>query len=238
MSSRRCDYDHEPAWQRIAERGGVGWDDLSDDGSATESYASFERFVASSTFADLVASARGRRPRSLEVGCGGGQLPIRLARLGFEAWGIDFAETAIALARRNAEAAGVEATFLRGDCLAMGGVPELRGQRFDLAVDNHFLHCVVEPDARDRVVRDLFERCRPGALVFCETMTSDLPLDHVRFRVDPSTGIDHHRTRYLAPAAELVDLWTGAGFELSSQRTTQLREGEPADWSAILRRPT
>lgn len=64
-------------------------------------------------------ASRRRRPRRArgrcELGCGGGQAALRLARAGYAVTGIDFSETAIELARRNAADAGLAATFLVGD---------------------------------------------------------------------------------------------------------------------------
>src|SRR5688500_526445 len=100
----------------IAEAGGTGWDDLpTSPGPQTESYLALDAFLAS-PFA--VAGD------ALDLGCGGGQASIKLAACGYRVVGVDFAPTAIELARRNAP----ELQFVVGDCLALA----LPAASFDL----------------------------------------------------------------------------------------------------------
>jgi 2-polyprenyl-3-methyl-5-hydroxy-6-metoxy-1,4-benzoquinol methylase len=56
-------------------------------------------------------SARVPVSRALEIGCGEGELSIRLARRGFQVHGCDISPDIVEEARRRAAAAGVEATF-------------------------------------------------------------------------------------------------------------------------------
>lgn len=61
-------------------------------------------------FDDLVRST-GHQGRALEIGCGEGELSIRLARAGFEVTGCDIAPEAIDEARSRAARGGVEIDF-------------------------------------------------------------------------------------------------------------------------------
>src|SRR4051812_14811211 len=97
---RRTDYDHEPAYRRIKAKGGRGWDDRDQVGKDDGSYIGIDAFLEKEPRPSPGA-------RALDVGCGGGQVALRLARHGFRAEGVDFSETAIELARENAAAAGV-----------------------------------------------------------------------------------------------------------------------------------
>src|SRR5690348_14932772 len=94
---RRVYYDHEPAYAKIAAQGGRGWDDLTPD-IDQRSYEGLDAFLASPW-----GPRQGQTV--LEIGCGGGQASLRTARLGARVTGIDFSETAIALARKNAQEA-------------------------------------------------------------------------------------------------------------------------------------
>lgn len=58
-AGRRVYYDHEPAYRRIAARGGCGWDDRSDD-SDEDSYLGLDAFIA--------AYGQGRRFASVLEG--------------------------------------------------------------------------------------------------------------------------------------------------------------------------
>src|SRR5262245_41594912 len=106
---RRVYYDHEGAYRKIAAAGGRGWDDLT-PGVPQGSYDALEEFLASRWAPRGSASV-------LDLGCGGGQAALALARLGHRALGIDYSETAVELARRNAAEARLDARFERGSVL-------------------------------------------------------------------------------------------------------------------------
>jgi len=74
--------------------------------------------------------------RVLEVGCGAGVDLVRFARGGARVWGVDLADAAIRLARRNADLQGLEARLLVGD----GEALPLPDGTFDLV----FAHGVVQ----------------------------------------------------------------------------------------------
>src|SRR3989338_11478539 len=63
------------------------------------------------------ATAVGIRPGStlLEAGCQAGRLVVPFAKLGFEVTGIDRSAFALRRAKAHAQAAGIRASFLRGD---------------------------------------------------------------------------------------------------------------------------
>jgi SAM-dependent methyltransferase len=75
--------------------------------------------------------------RALDLGCGTGTNVVYLARHRWEAVGVDFAGRAIAKARRRAQHAQVECTFVVGDVTRLE-VPGL----FDLALDIGCLHSI------------------------------------------------------------------------------------------------
>ncbi len=74
-----------------------------------------------------------RYPRSIDLGCGTGANVAHLASIGFESWGVDFSEVAIAKARQRASTAGVDAHLVVGD-LTTQPVPGIIGP-FDLIID-------------------------------------------------------------------------------------------------------
>lgn len=63
----------------------------------------------------------------VDLGCGHGRHAIELARRGYEVLGVDLVEGFLEVARRDAEAAGVSATFVRGDIGHFDGGGELDG---------------------------------------------------------------------------------------------------------------
>ena len=198
----RTYYDHERAYRMIAEVGGRGWDDLPTlPDQQCDSYEALGEFLAS-PFA-VPGDA-------LDLGCGGGQVSMKLAALGYRTVGVDFAPTAIELARRNAP----ELRFEVGDCLAL----ELPAASFDLAIDNHVLHCIIGDD-RARFLREIARVLRPGGLLFSDTMSREGPVDWDTFGFDPTTHISKHGNRYLVGEAELDDELAAAGFEIVFRET-------------------
>jgi SAM-dependent methyltransferase len=202
IAAMRTYYDHERAYQMIVAVDGRGWDDLPTlPDQECDSYAALD---------DFLASPLAVPGDALDLGCGGGQASMRLAALGYRTVGIDFAPTAIDLARRNAPALRFEA----GDCLAL----ELPAASFDLAVDNHVLHCIIGAD-RARFLREIARVLRPGGLLFSETMSREGTIDWDHFGFDPTTYISKHGNRYLVGEAELDGELAAAGFEIVARRT-------------------
>ncbi len=223
---RRVYYDHEPAWRAIAEADGHGWDDLPDecrplcdDAVGKDSYRALERFLNSRWAPHDWPHQQGGR--ALDLGCGGGQSAIRLAELGYEVVGVDFSETAIELARENAAQAGVDCEFVVGDVVELD---DFEADSFDLVVDNHCLHCLVEPEHR-RAFLDGAERLlRPGGVYFSETMSSDGSFDPEQLDVDPETSISRSYTRIWKSKIELDEELRDAGFNVV--HTYSRREGD------------
>jgi len=102
-----------------------------------------------------------RLPASLlEAGCQAGRLVVPFAKLGFEVTGIDTSEFALRRAREHAKAAGVEATFIRGDLVSvLAGHPEWR---FDVVVCAEVLY--LSPDYR-RMLQSMAGVVRSGGLL-------------------------------------------------------------------------
>ncbi len=96
--------------------------------------------------------------RALDVGCGTGDNIVALARLGFDATGIDLAPRALARARAKFEAAGVQATLLQGD------VTDLDTQlgTFDVVVDRGLLMSLFGERARTAYAERLTALVAPG----------------------------------------------------------------------------
>ncbi len=210
--ARRIYYDHEPAYKAIAEAGGRGWDDLPesfqsmcDDCVEGDSYAALERFLAS-RWAPHPAGTR-----AIDLGCGGGQSSIILAEQGYEVVGVDFSETAIELARQNAEDAEVDCEFIVADVLDLD---EFSDGEFGLVVDNHCLHCLVEPADRAHFLEQASRLLMPGGAFFSETLTHEGNFDTDSADVDPDTFINQEHTRIWASKIELDEALRDIGFNV------------------------
>lgn len=94
-------------------------------------------------------------------GAGRGHDARLLARHGYVVTGFDFAEVAVAEARRLAEGEGVTATFEQRDVFALGAD---FAQAFD-AVWEYTCFCAIDPDRRAEYARVLHDILKPGGLL-------------------------------------------------------------------------
>lgn len=91
-----------------------------------------------------LAEAGELRGRVLDAGCGTGEHALLAASMGFDATGVDFAPTAIALAEGKARERGIAARFMVHDALQLGS---LDGP-FDSVLDCGLFHVFNDEDRR------------------------------------------------------------------------------------------
>ncbi|MGH9567922.1 MAG: class I SAM-dependent methyltransferase [Candidatus Angelobacter sp.] len=92
-----------------------------------------------------VASQGGFAGAVLDAGCGTGENALHIASLGLPVFGIDVAETALAIARQKARDRGIEIEFAAADAFHL----ERLGRRFNTALDCGLFHTF---DADERPV--------------------------------------------------------------------------------------
>jgi SAM-dependent methyltransferase len=120
----------------------------------------WERRLPPSDLVELVegplALAQGR---ALDLGCGTGTDSIYLAGHGWDVTGVDMVPEALAIARRNAAAGGVRASFVQGDVTRLRDVVQ---GAFDLVLDFGCFH-TLPPDQRPVYVECVSAVAAPGA---------------------------------------------------------------------------
>jgi len=99
----------------------------------------------------------------LDSGCGTGEHALLAASMGFEATGVDVAQSAIERARAKARQRGLPAQFLVGDVLALDQVERLEPP-FRTVIDTGCFHTFDDADRR-RYVGSLASVLEPGAVV-------------------------------------------------------------------------
>jgi len=149
--------------------------DVSAEARFTDYYAATPRppWDIGRPQAAFVAAADRIGRRVLESGCGTGDLAIWLASRGRTVTGIDFLLQPIERAREKAAAAGVQATFLQMDALAVGEIPE----RFDAVTDCGLFHSL-DDAGRVAYVAALRKLLEPGARAFILCFSTAEPGEH------------------------------------------------------------
>lgn len=106
----------------------------------------------------------------LDVGTGTGEHTVLLARLGYDALGIDLSRAAIERAEAIAAERGVAARFELADATRLGET----GATYDTIVDSALFH-LLDPESRARYVDALLAVTRPGALVHVLALSDEGP---------------------------------------------------------------
>jgi 2-polyprenyl-6-hydroxyphenyl methylase/3-demethylubiquinone-9 3-methyltransferase len=149
---------------------------------------------------------------ALDVGCGAGLLAEPLARLGAAVTGIDAAPENIVVAEEHAALSGLAIDY------RPGGIPAVRGQRFDLVTAMEVIEHVVD---REAFVGGLADALADGGLLILST-PNRTPLSRLAMiTVGEGAGLiprgTHDWSRFLTPA-ELTALLERAGLRVRDVR--------------------
>lgn len=124
----------------------------------------WERGKPREALVELVEEGGLPRGKALDTCCGAGTNDIYMAREGFEVTAMDISERAVAYARKKAEEAGVDITFLVQSFLEL---PFPEGQ-FDLVLDSGCFHHVLVKD-RNTYIKGIHRVLKTGGryLLIC-----------------------------------------------------------------------
>ncbi len=112
----------------------------------------------------------------LEIGCGGAQFGIELAKRGARLTGIDLSDEQVRHARQHAKAAGVDYTVVRGNAEDLS---RFKDSSFDIAVSDFALGFL----DLDRLLPEIARVLRPGG--FCALSWSSPILECMTFDGSP-----------------------------------------------------
>lgn len=127
--------------------------------------------------AQMVESGRIEPGRAVDLGCGTGREVIYLAQNGFDAVGVDISPTAIGMARKAADAAGVDAAFFVDD---LTNLTRVRGP-FDLILDYGALNDLNRAQ-RDAYMSQVLPLAADGAQFYLMCFDGKLPREEVEER--------------------------------------------------------
>jgi len=187
----------------------------------------------------LLGEVTGKR--TLEIGCGGGQNTIALAKRGAIATGLDLSDAQIEFARRLALEEGVEATFLQGNAEDLSAISDASQ---DLALSAFAFQFV---EHMDRVFAEVARVLRPGGLFvfsvnhpffYCVAESGEMKVefsyfDHEYWYDWDSDGMGSHprMTEYQRTVSEWYRLFRGAGLEvLDIVEPEPVETGSGFDW--------
>ena len=167
---------------------------------------------------DRVLEAAGdvRNLRTLDVGCGTGDLCRRLTDRGASVVGVDVCSNLLARAR----VAAPGASLLQADALEL----PFGSRQFDLATSVLVFHYLEEPQLG---LREIGRTLRPGArLVVCDRVCSSDPvLQAAQIGVERLRNPLIHR---ILPSEELEECLRKTGFEVVRQ--VEFRRSEPLEF--------
>jgi 2-polyprenyl-3-methyl-5-hydroxy-6-metoxy-1,4-benzoquinol methylase len=240
---------HEACYRDLRKSGCNSWDQYH------KVSPSFEQFYMRSFVEMALSEASFSFPSSaLEIGCGTGPLSCFLATQGFQVDGVDISATAIAIAEEESRARGLNIRYRVADvCHDSLGVLE-----YDLIVDGHCLHCIVDPNDRRGALSSILNALTPNGQFWVDSMIAtptttfgdSACLDsngvlwmkttkETEFSDQRSIdGTWHLPTRklHITPEAFASEL-KQAGFSIEwSRNLTPDKDGEPAGFQAICKK--
>ncbi len=172
-------------------------------------------FIRDQALVHFAREGSGRRPfqglRLLDVGCGGGLATEPMARLGFEALGIDASDETVAIAAEHAREVGLPIAYRAITAEALAA----EGARFDMILALEVIEHVAEPGAFLATLAELLEG---GGLLILATLNrtlASLALGKVaaEYLLRWVPAGTHDWRKFLKPE-RLAELATGAGLEL------------------------
>lgn len=194
---------HDRIYQKLKEdKGAIGWD------RTPAAYEEIERRLRSI----LALCKLPPCGRLLELGCGAGNISLWLEQQGYEATGVDISPTAIAWATSKCLDVSGAAKFFVGNVL---NLHFLEDGCFDIVLDGHCLHCIIEND-RDAFLSESLRLLKPRGWLLIDTMCGPVAGDTLR-RYDPETQCtiqDGIATRYFGLPEEIEREVRDAGFEV------------------------
>ena len=120
---------------------------------------------------ELVETGKVKPCKAIELGCGAGNYVIYLAKKGFDATGVDFAETAVEIAKQSALRNGVWCKFITADVL--GNLNEIPG-KYDFVYDWDLLHHIF-PQYRRKYLENVCRIMKPEGYYFSVCFSEESP---------------------------------------------------------------
>ncbi len=151
---------HEIAYKKMKEKGIRSWDENQGAGRK-EIDSDTKRFLADALAQPWVPKGG----RAIELGCGTGPILRWICRKNFSGLGIDVSKTAVAMAKEQSK--GLNVRFKQADICSINVG---RIGKFDLVIDGHCLHCIIQPEDRKKFLENSFKLLKKRGVFIVVTM--------------------------------------------------------------------
>ena len=154
-------------------------------------------------YTELLENSHIPPGRAIDLGCGEGSNAIYLSKLGFHVTGVDFSPIALNRAHANAQAEGVEVTFLEDDLTNLRHV----SGNYDLLVDFGALNDLKSED-RDLYMKNVLPLASPNSHFILMCFTKSLPPDEVENLFGEHFQIKNHSMRSERVTSRTIDFYS------------------------------
>ena len=127
----------------------------------------------------------------LDLGCGPGDLAIYLAQLGYQVVGIDFVESAIAIAKDKLDSLSPEIAQLLSFHVADAFKPSRLKIKFGAVVDSGFYH-LFNPEECDQLIDEVTSILLPNGTYYLHEFAVEFPVPNVPRKIT----VDEIQTRF------------------------------------------
>lgn len=210
-------FGHDRVYKGKRARGESGWDNPEQVQRNLDHIRSL-----------AAAASLPQAPTALELGCGAGDIALRLAAEGWTVHGVDISPTAIDWAEEKARASGLHVGFHIADVCSDVALPI---DPVDVVIDGHCLHCIIGRD-RGAFFRFARRHLRPSGHLFVDTMCGEPCTPDGREHFDPSTRClvyDDTAARYLGTPASILEEISRAGFAVLKSEVQEASDPDDQD---------
>ncbi len=151
----------------------------------------------------IILSVSGPPGTVLELGCGDGRDAIFLAKNGFDVTAMDFSPTAIKMAKKNVEEAGLDVKFIQDDLTDLDHVTGT----FDLVVDIGAFNDLSQT-ARGLYMENVLPLTHLGTRYFLMCFMKKLSPGELDRRFDRHFKIEHLKGDKENPISPGIDLYS------------------------------
>lgn len=126
--------EHEVVYQKLRESGYKGWGGTNYENRMNGWDDNLNK---------IFESIKIEQGKVLELGCGAGDVSLKLAQMDFDVTGVDISPTAVKWAKEKAQDSSLTIDFI---AQSVCETTLLEGKQFELIIDGNCLHCLFDEE--------------------------------------------------------------------------------------------